>query len=118
GSLLEIRMLTALALDAQGERLRAIAQLAGAFLLAPEPESSLRLFLDEGAPMVELLRAAERHPAMGQHARRLLASTTASATKAAPESPHGASTPLSDALSERELQVLSLLGSDLSGPDI
>ena len=50
---------------------------AGALAEAPEPDSYVRLFLDEGAPMLSLLRARRRgRPARrathGAHARRLL----------------------------------------------
>ena len=54
GSLLEIRMLQALAHDAQGHRAQALQSLAQAWAEAPEPDGYVRLFLDEGAPMVEL----------------------------------------------------------------
>ena len=58
--------------DAQGRRPRALEILAQALDLAPEPESYVRLFLDEGAPMLSLLRDAERAASAGDHARRLL----------------------------------------------
>ena len=48
-------MLQALAHDAQGHRPRALESLAQAVAQAPEPEAYVRLFLDEGAPMVGLL---------------------------------------------------------------
>ncbi|HET7722418.1 MAG TPA: LuxR C-terminal-related transcriptional regulator, partial [Acidimicrobiales bacterium] len=48
----------------------------------------------------------------GQHAQRVLAATTARA--AAAPTPHG----LVEPLSSRELDVLRLLRSDLSGPEI
>ncbi|MEO5748421.1 MAG: helix-turn-helix transcriptional regulator, partial [Ornithinibacter sp.] len=59
-SLLEIAVLTALHHDAQGRRTQAMTALAEAFALAPEPEAHVRLFLDEGEPMVALLRAADQ----------------------------------------------------------
>ena len=49
----------ALAHDAQGHRPPALESLAQAFAQAPEPDGYVRLFLDEGAPMIEL--AARRH---------------------------------------------------------
>jgi len=116
GSLVEIRMLQALAQAAQGRRPLALQALGRAWAEAPEPEGYVRLLLDEGAPMVELLRDAERQGVAGDHARRLL-SLSASLEAAAPNS--GQRPPPSpDSLSERELQVLRLLDSELSGPQI
>ena len=65
-------MLQALAQDAQGHRPQALQSLAQAWAEAPEPDGYVRLFLDEGAPMVELLREAEHQGDAGDHARRLL----------------------------------------------
>ena len=78
GSLLEIRMLQALAHDAQGHRPQAVECLAQAWALAPEPDGYVRLFLDEGAPMITLLRHAQHVGVDNQHARRLLTPTAAS----------------------------------------
>jgi len=116
GSLVEIRMLQALAQDAQGHRPQALESLGQAWDEAPEPEGYVRLFLDEGAPMLELLRDAENQGIARDHARRLL-SLAASADTQAPDSvQRPTSSP--ESLSERELQVLRLLASELSGPQI
>ena len=117
GSLVEIRMLTALALDGLERRPHALHTLAEAWELVPEPHAYVRLFLDEGTAMVELLRAGERHPQTGHHARRLLASAggITGARRSPSSSPSSSS---ADALSERELEVLVLLDGDLSGPQI
>jgi LuxR family maltose regulon positive regulatory protein len=58
GSLLEIRVVQALAHHANGDQPQALGALSRALGYAPEPESYLRLYLDEGAPMVSLLRDA------------------------------------------------------------
>jgi LuxR family maltose regulon positive regulatory protein len=117
GSLIEIQMLSALALDAQGQRPQALQALAQAWGEAPEPEGYVRLFLDEGAPMVELLRAAERQGVAGDHARRLLGLSAARDGEGAGARQRPAS-PSAESLSDRELQVLRLLDSELSGPQI
>src|SRR5207237_3714768 len=54
-SMLEILLLRALVLQAQGIHTEALTALGRALLLA-EPEGYIRLFLDEGMPMVALLR--------------------------------------------------------------
>jgi len=117
GSLLEIRMLQALAHDTQGQRTQALECLARAWAQAPEPDAYRRLFLDEGAAMITLLHHAQQVGVDNQHVRRLLTPTAASnagTTAAAPSSVP----PLVDSLSEREIQVLRLLASELSGPQI
>ena len=65
GSLLEIRLLQALVHDARGRRAQALESLAQALARAPEPEGYVRLFLDEGAPMLSLLRDATQHGVAG-----------------------------------------------------
>ncbi|WP_427131233.1 LuxR C-terminal-related transcriptional regulator [Pseudarthrobacter sp. S9] len=117
GSLVEIRMLQALAHDAQGQRPQARVALGRALAEAPEPGEYVRLFLYEGAPMMGLLRDATRHGVAGDHARRLLRLGT-SAEAQAPGSGQRPPSSSSDSLSGREQQVLRLLGSELSGPQI
>ena len=76
------------------------------------PVGYRRLFLDEGAPMVALLRAArERHDGSGAR----LAAEVTDDDAAAPDQPQ---TPADAALSERELEVLRLLATELTGPEI
>jgi LuxR family transcriptional regulator, maltose regulon positive regulatory protein len=110
GSVLEIRVLQALAHHARGDLPLALAALGGSFAATPEPDSYVRLYLDEGASMVTLL-----HHAAGDYpqARRLLKRTTTS-VEAAPEPQQT----LGDPLSHRELDVLRLLDSELTGPEI
>jgi LuxR family maltose regulon positive regulatory protein len=89
GSVREIRMLQALAYQARGDLTRALEALGRSFADTPEPESHVRLYLDEGAPMLALLHhaAAADRPASPEttrsgldvdgddvraHARRLL----------------------------------------------
>ena len=117
GSLLEIRVLQALAHDARGHRPEALDSLARAVAQAPEPQAYVRLFLDEGAPMVGLLADAEHQGIAGDHPRRLL-SLVASARAEAADVGQRAAPSLALPLTERELQVLRLLDSELSGPQI
>jgi LuxR family transcriptional regulator, maltose regulon positive regulatory protein len=65
GSLVEIRMLQALAHDAQGHRPRACEALGRALAEAPEPDGYARLFLDEGAPMTAPAVAGRRSHHVG-----------------------------------------------------
>jgi LuxR family maltose regulon positive regulatory protein len=115
GSVLEIRLLQALVRDAQGDRPQALDSLAQAFAHAPEPEGYARIFLDEGPPMVSLLRDAEQVGA-GDQARRLLG--VGVPPKAQAPNSQRVAEPASGSLSDRELQVLRLLDSELTGPEI
>jgi ATP/maltotriose-dependent transcriptional regulator MalT len=57
GSVLEILVLRALAYHAKGDRTAALFTLERALVLAA-PEGYIRLFVDEGVPMLDLLRLA------------------------------------------------------------
>jgi LuxR family maltose regulon positive regulatory protein len=111
GRVIEIMVLLALAHQARADVPAALASLEPALTLA-EPEGYVRVFLDEGLPMTTLLRAAAQQGPARDYARHLLASDSSTAPNAQVQ--RG----LVDPLSERELQVLRLLRTDLSGPDI
>ncbi len=117
GSLLEISMLQALTHEAQGHRPQALMALAQALAQAPEPAGYVRLFLDEGAPMTALLRDAPHHGVAGEHARRLLRLGESHDAEAPGSRQHRAPSSAAS-LSDREHQVLKLLDSELSGPQI
>jgi LuxR family maltose regulon positive regulatory protein len=111
GSVIEILMLQALAHHLQGDVPAALVPLERALALA-EPESYVRIFVDEGPPMATLLVAAAKRQIAPDYARQLLAAFGGAED----------STPvkqgLIEPLSERELDVLRLLGTDLDGPEI
>ena len=125
GSRLEIGALQAVAHQAGGSRTQALAALTRALMRAPEPASYVRLFLDEGAPMLALLRDAASGPhavpeAAVRHAGLLLDAASGGVMVGAgdtSEAPAGAGR-LTDLLSDREREVLTLLDSDLTGPEI
>jgi LuxR family maltose regulon positive regulatory protein len=111
GGLVEARLVRALARDAAGDPDGALSDLARA-LADGVPAGYVRLFLDEGRPMEDLLRAARRRPEAAEHAERLL-------SEAPPDQPAATIATLPDeALSERELEVLRLLATELTGPEI
>jgi LuxR family maltose regulon positive regulatory protein len=111
GSVIEILVVQALARRARNDVPGALASLERAVALA-EPEGYVRVVADEGPNMAALLRlAAQRRNASG-YLRRLLAATVTPAARTP------ADQPLIEPLSERELDVLRLLESELDGPDI
>jgi LuxR family maltose regulon positive regulatory protein len=117
GSAIEILVLQAAAEHARGDLPAAQTALAEALRRA-EPEGYIRLFLHAGADMTELLRTvATRTNDAAPHAKRVLAAAEPDAATPTPRSASPAA-PLVDELSARELEVLRLLRSDLSGPDI
>jgi LuxR family maltose regulon positive regulatory protein len=105
----EILVLQALAHEAQGDRTQALATLERV-LVATEPEGHVRLFLDEGLPMEALLRAADLPRVAPSRVTLLLAEARDAAA-----SPQHA---LVDPLSDRELEVLRLLHTPMSVPEI
>ncbi|MEZ4730778.1 MAG: LuxR C-terminal-related transcriptional regulator [Caldilineaceae bacterium] len=125
GSALEILVLQALAHATQGDRLQASAALERALMLAA-PEGYVRLFVDEGSPMAALLQAAAQQGIAPHYVQQLQAhfapsavSTPATSPVRTPQPPAPAAQPsLIEPLSDRELDVLRLLGTDLKGPDI
>ena len=133
GSVIEILLLQALAFQAQDNQLHALALLERALGLA-EPEGYIRIFVDEGEAMRMLIadlgfslekQRSGRAQAQLDYIGRLLASFTPSVAKQSttPALAAGASvkkpkSEIVEPLSERELEVLKLLRSELSGPEI
>jgi LuxR family transcriptional regulator, maltose regulon positive regulatory protein len=111
GSVIEILVLQALAGQARGDSPSTLALLQRALTLA-EPEGYVRIFVDEGSHMASLLRASAKHGIAPSYVRRLLAALNKTEDSAP------AHQGLIEPLSERELEVIRLLGTDLNGPDI
>jgi LuxR family maltose regulon positive regulatory protein len=111
GSVNEILVLQALAFEAQGQVPLALIPLERALEQA-EPEGYLRLFLDEGAAMLRLLRAAAGAGIRPDYVRRLSQGLRQT------EGTSPTSQPIAEALSERELHVMRLLATELTGPEI
>jgi len=110
GSLIEIQVVQALAYQARGDQESALTSLEAALRLA-EPEGYVRTFVDEGAPMAALLAAAADRGIAPRYVGRLRA--------AFPTTPRPSAGPdLLEPLSDREQEVLRLLGTELSGPEI
>jgi ATP/maltotriose-dependent transcriptional regulator MalT len=118
GSIIEILILQALVHEAQGNIPPALLSLERALALA-EPEGYVRLFVDEGEAMLLLIEKQSRnrdYPLSG-YVDKLLAAFTQPATTPKSAIIHQKSDMI-EPLSERELEVLKLLRSELSGPEI
>jgi LuxR family transcriptional regulator, maltose regulon positive regulatory protein len=116
GSVLEILVLRTLALEAQGNRTSALSTLERALVLAA-PEGYIRLFVDEGAPMLALLRLAQTcSSAPGYIATLLSAFGEQHTLDLPPPSPRSGS--LAEPLTGREREVLRLLLEGASNREI
>jgi LuxR family maltose regulon positive regulatory protein len=127
GSAIEILIAQALAHQAQGDMRAALTPLQQALTLA-EPEGYCRIFVDEGAPMMHLLSQASAQGIRAAYVASLLAAFGEEPMGHAGEAPHPAAiTPPQsiqrtqsaiEPLSDRELDVLRLFATELSGPEI
>jgi LuxR family maltose regulon positive regulatory protein len=133
GSVLEILMLQALAHQMQGDIPAALAPFSRALMMA-EQEGYVRLFVDEGPPMAHLLQQALAHGILPGYVEKLLAAfpesdtvtgrqgdkevdrVSVSLVSRSPRLPVSQS--LVEPLSARELAVLRLFNTELSGPEI
>lgn len=120
---IEIQVLQALTLAAQGRLNSAADALAQALRLA-EPQGYVRIFIDEGAPLGELLRQAAARPAITIFANKLLTILESELVTLglgdihlAPSS-GGPPVSMVEPLTGRELEVLRLLATDLSSTEI
>ncbi|MGD8806570.1 MAG: LuxR C-terminal-related transcriptional regulator [Chloroflexota bacterium] len=108
---LRVTVLQAMAYQAHGEEDEALQHLTEALALA-EPGGFIRIFLNEGPPMMALLLQAARQGIAPTYVRRLQAAF-GEVEEGAP-----AAQALIEPLTDREVEVLRLLRSDLSGPEI
>ena len=111
GSVIEILLLQSLAHQLYGDISAALQSLAHALKLA-EPEGYVRVFVDEGQPLVTVLQTASTHGIAPNYVSQLL-----NAFGVTTQKPHVPQS-LIEPLSEREHAVLRLLKTDLSGPEI
>jgi LuxR family maltose regulon positive regulatory protein len=117
---LRVMVLQVVALDAHGETEKALVLLSEALELA-EPGGFIRIFVDEGLPMAQLLSEAAARGIKPGYISKLLdvfeAERQADTRESPPFAP-SSSQSLIEPLSERELEVLRLLRTELNGPEI
>jgi LuxR family maltose regulon positive regulatory protein len=111
GSMIELLVLQALAGQTRGDTRAAFVPLERALTLA-EPEGYVRVFVDEGPRMAALLQAAAKGGIAPRSVQRLLTHFGTPVGE-----PHARQNVI-EPLSERELDVLRLLATDLDGPEI
>ena len=111
GCVIEILVLQSIAYDAQGNIPQALEQLNRALTLA-EPEGYICIFVEEGPPMARLLREAASHGSTPNYVRQILG------TFGKVEGKTPVTQVMIDPLSDRELEVLRLLETEMNGPEI
>ena len=116
GSVIEILLLQALAHEAQGDIPSGLVPLERALTLA-EPEGYVRIFVDEGEPMRDLLRHAAAAGISSSYTRRLL---TAFDGRAQPASAPAqvAAAELAEPLTTREVEILRLVAAGMTKQEI
>jgi LuxR family maltose regulon positive regulatory protein len=117
GSVIELLVLQALAYHAQGDLSAALLPLQHALALA-EPEGYVRMFLDEGSSMMQLLREASAREIMPDYTDKLLAAFEAEKRKSEDKPDLPPAQPLIDPLSQRELKILQFIAQGLSNREI
>jgi len=123
GSVIEILVLQAYGHAARGNTTEALKSLERALTLA-EPEGYIRVFVGEGSLMAELLeRMSGPGGRLKAYVHQLLAAFGRHKDARGPAIRPGSgqtprTEPLVEPLSARELEVLKLLGTELSGPEI
>ncbi|MCB0213897.1 MAG: tetratricopeptide repeat protein, partial [Anaerolineae bacterium] len=123
GSVIEISIQQALAHQAHGDIPAALASLERAIILA-EPEGFVRLFVDEGPLLAELLtKMKDKKGKLRAYIQKLLAAfgvpTDIQPSSPVPDKPLAPQPqPLIEPLSERELEVLDLIAQGLSNREI
>jgi LuxR family maltose regulon positive regulatory protein len=115
--LLLVMAVQSVVLFAQGEKDQAVQVLAEALTVA-EPEGFIRLFVDEGPLMAQLLLEAASREIRPDYIARLLAAFEADKrdNKGKPALPPAGS--LIEPLSQRELKILQLIAQGLSNREI
>jgi LuxR family maltose regulon positive regulatory protein len=113
GSVIEILVLQAIAYNIHGDLTTALLSLKQALLLA-EPEGYMRMFLDEGSSMIELLRESSKRGIMPDYTNKLLSAIKADMWESKKNPKLPLKLPLIEPLSLREIEILNLLAKGLS----
>jgi LuxR family maltose regulon positive regulatory protein len=113
GEVIMTLVLQALAFEAQGIIDQSLNSLEKALVLA-EPEGYIRTFIDEGAPMQALLQQVKTKGRLAAYVEMLLKAFDPQDTAVAP----AIDQKLVEPLSQREIEVLRMLGTELTGPEI
>jgi LuxR family maltose regulon positive regulatory protein len=115
--LLDVMTVQSVALFANSEKDKAVEMLGKVLALA-EPGGYIRIFLDEGALMAQLLLEAASRGIMPGYVAKLLAAFEADKQKSENKPDQHPAGPLVEPLSQRELKILQLIAQGLSNREI
>jgi len=116
GAVIEILTLQAIVQRALGDIPAGLVHLERALTLA-EPEGYVRLFVEEGKPMRDLLRHAAAAGIGRSYSRRLLSAFDTRADLV-PASPRGAVPGLAEPLTPREVEIVRLIAAGMRNQEI
>ncbi len=114
---LKIMIVQALVLQAQGETDAAV-QLLGEALALAEPNGFIRIFVDEGLPMAQLLSETAVRGIMPSYCEKLLAVFATEGHPVETETSPAPAQSLVDPLTKREMEILSLIATGLKNKEI
>jgi LuxR family maltose regulon positive regulatory protein len=117
GRLIEILALQAVAWQTQGNTARAVSALERALSLG-EAEGYMRVFVEQGEPMATLLEHVAAGGTAREYVTRLLDALGVEAEEPAPPPAPPSPSPLVEPLTDRETEVLRLLGEGYSNRQI
>ncbi len=103
---LKVMVLQSIAFHAHGEKDKAVQVLTEALALA-EPGGFIRIFVDEGEPMAQLLFKAASHGIMPGYVARLQAAFEGEKQDREDKPDPSPARPLIEPLSQRELKILT-----------
>ena len=110
-------VLQAVVLQTLNETDRAVKALGDALELA-EPGGLIRIFIDEGPPMAQLLSEAAAREMMPDYVARLMAAFEAEAQKSEGAPAQSSAHLFIEPLGQRELEILRLIAQGLSNQEI
>jgi LuxR family transcriptional regulator, maltose regulon positive regulatory protein len=112
-----VLVLQAIALAAHGDEHKAVQLLTDALALAA-PGGFIRLFVDEGRPMVHLLSEVAALGMLPDYLGKVLSAYAAEEQKREDTSSRPPAQPLIEPLSPREVEVLNLMAQGLSNQEM